>query len=70
MRSTREIGFGAMVKPSTRRLVADMSHHEESQEAFSGARANQTSVYVSREEMETMVNAMQERMLKRQEEVM
>ena len=58
----------AMTKQSTRRQRAERSQHEGSQEASSGA--NQTSVFITRDEMEMMMDAMQEGMLKRQEEMM
>ena len=46
----------------------ERSQHEGSQEASS--RANQASVFITQGEMEMMVEAIQEGMLKRQEEMM
>lgn len=58
-----------MVRQSTRRTLPKMSHHEGNREAFTNARANQAPKYITRDEMETVMDAMQKMMLKKQEEM-
>ena len=59
-----------MVGPLIRIPLENRSHHGRSQVASLGAGANQKSIYITRDEMETMMDAMEERMLKRQKEMM
>lgn len=61
-----ELGFGSTVRQSTKKTPTDRSHHGGSQEASSEAGTNQPSVYITGNEMKTMMNAMQERMMRRQ----
>lgn len=59
-----------MTRQLARRSLTDRSHHGESQEASLRAGANQPFVYITRKKMEIMMEAMQEQMLKRENEMM
>jgi len=58
-----DLDFGIkeeMVRQSTRRTLVDRETHIGSQEGSSRSGANQPSVYITRNEMETMTGVMQE----------
>ena len=59
-----------MTRQTSRRQRAERSHQGGSQEASSGAGEEPASIYITRDEMETMTNLMHERMMKSQQEML
>lgn len=57
-----------MVRQSTKRTVVGENQPRDSQETSSGA--NLPSIFITRDEMETMMNGLQKRIMTREKEMM